>query len=232
MISLPAQATDCPWPEAYDGTVEALESLLPDQPLKGNESVHISIDCTTTVAPGHCAELNRQVNAYLQCRIAEARRPATTPSTQPTPGASCRPPGQMRSSFSSLALRWPAAAQPWQLQGVVRRAEQGASEEAPLGSRDSPYFLRRLMVWVLTGSKLWPLPCERKHPHLDTSGNASIAPLTLAFAVVACRLVPSGCRFFAACSPPGGWPVVLSVTVPRRACGNLPTAGTNTRRCP
>jgi len=85
LISLPAQATDCPWPEAYDGTVEALESLLPDQPLKGNEIVHISIDCITTVAPGHCAELNRQVNAYIRCRIAEARRPATTPSTRPTP---------------------------------------------------------------------------------------------------------------------------------------------------
>jgi LPXTG-motif cell wall-anchored protein len=85
LISLPAQATDCPWPEAYDGTVETLESLLPDQPLKGNESVHISIDCTTTVAPGRCAELNRQVNAYIQCRIAEARQQATTPSTRPTP---------------------------------------------------------------------------------------------------------------------------------------------------
>jgi hypothetical protein len=50
-----------------------------------------------------------------------------------------------------------------------------------------------------------PLPRERKHRHLVTSGDASIAPLTLAFAVVACRLLPSRCRVFAACSPPGGF---------------------------
>ena len=47
-----------------------------------------------------------------------------------------------------------------------------------------------------------PLPCERKHRHLVTRGNALIAHLTLAFAVVAYRLVPSSCRAFAACSPP------------------------------
>ena len=35
-----------------------------------------------------------------------------------------------------------------------------------------------------------------------TSGNTSIAPLTLAFAVVACRLLPARCREFAARSPP------------------------------
>jgi len=35
-----------------------------------------------------------------------------------------------------------------------------------------------------------------------TSSDASIEPLTLAFAVVACRLLLSGCRAFAACSPP------------------------------
>jgi hypothetical protein len=29
-------------------------------------------------------------------------------------------------------------------------------------------------------------------------------PLTLAFAVVACRLVLTGCTVFAACSPPAG----------------------------
>jgi hypothetical protein len=50
----------------------------------------------------------------------------------------------------------------------------------------------------------WPLLCERKHRHPVTSGNASIAPLTLAFAVVVCRLLPSGCRVFAAYSPPAG----------------------------
>jgi hypothetical protein len=67
-------------------------------------------------------------------------------------------------------------------------------------------------------SGVWLLPCERKHRHLVTRRNASIAPLTLTFAVVACRLVLSGCRVFAAYSPPGGSPVVSSVTVPRRAC--------------
>jgi hypothetical protein len=49
---------------------------------------------------------------------------------------------------------------------------------------------------------LWPLACEHKHRHLMTSGNASITRLTLAFGVVACRLLLSGCRAFAACSPP------------------------------
>jgi hypothetical protein len=47
-----------------------------------------------------------------------------------------------------------------------------------------------------------PLPCERKHRHLGTSGHASIASVTLAFAVVVCRMLPAGCRVFAACSPP------------------------------
>ena len=70
LIWLPAQATDCPWPEAYDGTVKSLERMLPDGALKGNESVHIIMDCATNVAPAHCAELSRQVNAYIQCRIA------------------------------------------------------------------------------------------------------------------------------------------------------------------
>jgi hypothetical protein len=35
-----------------------------------------------------------------------------------------------------------------------------------------------------------------------TSGDAAIVPLTLAFRVVACRLLSAGCRAFAACSPP------------------------------
>jgi hypothetical protein len=51
---------------------------------------------------------------------------------------------------------------------------------------------------------LWPLPSERKHRHLVTRRNPSIAPLTLAFGVVVHRLLPSGCRAFAACSPPAG----------------------------
>jgi hypothetical protein len=37
-----------------------------------------------------------------------------------------------------------------------------------------------------------------------TSGDASIAPLTLASRVVECRLLPSRYRVFAACSPPAG----------------------------
>jgi hypothetical protein len=48
------------------------------------------------------------------------------------------------------------------------------------------------------------LPCERKHRHLLTRRNASIPPLTMAFAVVACRLVLSDCKGYAACSPPVG----------------------------
>jgi len=52
------------------------------------------------------------------------------------------------------------------------------------------------------GSEPWPLLCEPKHRGLVTSGNASIAPLNLAFVVVVCRLVLPGCRMFAACSPP------------------------------
>jgi hypothetical protein len=53
-----------------------------------------------------------------------------------------------------------------------------------------------------TGNEPWPLACEHKHRHLLTRRNASIAPLTLAFGVIACRMLPSGCRVFAACSPP------------------------------
>jgi LPXTG-motif cell wall-anchored protein len=106
LISLPAHATDCPWPEAYDGTVETLESLLPDGPLKGNESVHIIIDCTTNVAPAQCAELNRQVNHYIQCRITEARRQATTASTRPTsqPDEQTVPQGELPSTGANEIL--------------------------------------------------------------------------------------------------------------------------------
>ena len=50
----------------------------------------------------------------------------------------------------------------------------------------------------------WPLPCERTHRRPLTSGDASIMPPTLASCVVACRLLSSGCRLFAACSPPMG----------------------------
>jgi hypothetical protein len=39
--------------------------------------------------------------------------------------------------------------------------------------------------------------------YLVTSSIVSIAPLTLAFAVVVCRMLPAGCRMFA-CSPPVG----------------------------
>jgi hypothetical protein len=45
-------------------------------------------------------------------------------------------------------------------------------------------------------------------PNLVTSGNASIAPPTSASGVVSCRLLPAGCRVFAACSPPAGFKVV------------------------
>jgi hypothetical protein len=49
----------------------------------------------------------------------------------------------------------------------------------------------------------WPLPCENKHGRRLTSDNAAMVPPTLAFAVVACRLVPAGLqgvrRLFAAC---------------------------------
>ena len=44
LISLPAQATDCPWPEAYDGAVDPYDSLVADG-LKGNQGVHIIYDC-------------------------------------------------------------------------------------------------------------------------------------------------------------------------------------------
>jgi F420H(2)-dependent quinone reductase len=42
------------------------------------------------------------------------------------------------------------------------------------------------------------------HNLTATGRNASIPPLTLALAVVACRLLPPGCKAFAACSPPAG----------------------------
>jgi hypothetical protein len=56
------------------------------------------------------------------------------------------------------------------------------------------------------------LRCERKHRHPVTSGNASIAPLTLAFAVVAYRLLSSNCGAFAACPPPAGTRCGLSAS--------------------
>ena len=52
--------------------------------------------------------------------------------------------------------------------------------------------------------------------HLVTTRNASIEPLTLTFAVVASRLLPSGCRAFAACSPPAGLGCPLFVTISGR----------------
>jgi hypothetical protein len=49
-----------------------------------------------------------------------------------------------------------------------------------------------------------PLLCEDKYGRRVTSGDATIGPLTLAPSVVLCRLMLSGCRAFAACSPPAG----------------------------
>ena len=105
LISLPAHATDCPWPEAYDGAVDPYDSLVADG-LKGNQGAHITIDCATNVAPTHCAELNRQVNAYIQCRIAEARRQATTASTRPTsqPDEQSVPQGELPSTGANEIL--------------------------------------------------------------------------------------------------------------------------------
>jgi LPXTG-motif cell wall-anchored protein len=105
LISLPAHATDCPWPEAYDGAVDPYDSLVADG-LKGNQGVHIIYDCATNVAPAHCAELNRQVNAYIQCRIAEARRQATTASTRPTsqPDEQTVPQGELPSTGANEIL--------------------------------------------------------------------------------------------------------------------------------
>jgi hypothetical protein len=49
-----------------------------------------------------------------------------------------------------------------------------------------------------------PLLCENKHGCHVTSSGASIVPATLASSVIVCRLLPVGCRAFAACSPPAG----------------------------
>jgi hypothetical protein len=47
-----------------------------------------------------------------------------------------------------------------------------------------------------------PLSRENKHGRTLTSSNASFMPLTLASGLVACRLLPVGCRLFAAYLPP------------------------------
>jgi hypothetical protein len=88
--------------------------------------------------------------------------------------------------------------------GELPDSEQYVSIEVvqPVSAADS----WRCCRWI--GSTSWPLPCERKHRHLVTRGSASIAPLTLAFAVVVCRLLPADCRVFAAC---GGYVLGLSM---------------------
>jgi hypothetical protein len=52
----------------------------------------------------------------------------------------------------------------------------------------------------VTGSNLWPLPCEDKHGRRLTSGVAAIPPPTLASGVVRVGC----CCLAAACSPPAG----------------------------
>jgi hypothetical protein len=76
--------------------------------------------------------------------------------------------------------------------GIIRR-----SCRSGLTHRRKGHGALLLESWML-----WPLPCEDKHGRQVTSGNAVIGTLTLAFAVVVCRLVLPGCRAFAACSPP------------------------------
>src|SRR5215216_3115146 len=72
--------------------------------------------------------------------------------------------------------------------------------QAPSTSASDPArFSRRQGV---TAGTFATLLCERKHRRPVTSGDAGIVPLTLGFAVVVCRLLPSGCRAFAACMPP------------------------------
>jgi hypothetical protein len=46
-----------------------------------------------------------------------------------------------------------------------------------------------------------PLACGDKHYCHVTSGDAVIVPATLAFALVACQPLLSGCREFAAYAP-------------------------------
>jgi hypothetical protein len=65
-----------------------------------------------------------------------------------------------------------------------------------------------------------PLSCEDKQGRPSTSSDAAVVLPTLAFAVVACRLLPPGCRACAACSPPAGlgcplrWPYESSCYLP------------------
>jgi hypothetical protein len=70
---------------------------------------------------------------------------------------------------------------------------------------------------------------ERKHRHLLTRRNASIPPLTLAFAVVACRLLLPGCRAFAACSAPASSPCAVVRNDPETVIAHPPTVGLRQR---
>jgi LPXTG-motif cell wall-anchored protein len=66
----------------------------------------IAIRSPVISAPAHCAELNRQVNAYIRCRIAEARRQTTTASTRPTsqPDEQTVPQGELPSTGANEIL--------------------------------------------------------------------------------------------------------------------------------
>jgi hypothetical protein len=69
------------------------------------------------------------------------------------------------------------------------------------------------------------LPCERKPGHPWTSNNAAMVAPTLAFAVVAYWLLLSGCRVFAACSPPTAQSRQLAVHRPVYRVPDLSGAG-------
>jgi hypothetical protein len=111
-------------------------------------------------------------------------------------------PGRRRAPFCQRQDRRPSRARPavspvrGDVQGLCRLRGQDQPPD-PAGAADPGQAeLNRLKPWRR------PLPCERKHRHLVTSGDAARGPLTLAYGVVVCRMLPAGCRVFAACSPP------------------------------
>jgi hypothetical protein len=84
------------------------------------------------------------------------------------------------------------------IEGPADELLVGMGHDSPL-SPDGGGSLRLGLLWPQGSTECpWPLACEHKHGRGMTGGDAWIVALTLAFGVVACRLLLAGCRAFAA----------------------------------
>jgi hypothetical protein len=123
-------------------------------------------------------------------RWQEARRAGGRPGTRPSNLSRLFSPRSRRLAAVRLSRNYPSPCPGQSCSAGWRTISPPSQGRVVGGSRST----RRHLYGM------GPLLCEHKHGHRLTSSNAATLPLTLASGVVVCRLLPVGCRVFAACA--------------------------------